>query len=377
MDPSTSLLSIAFQGFFVLIIPLVGIFAAFIPYLMPKRECFAVTVPDSAQSDPALKLLKRRYAIILLALTAVCSILCAVCAFSNASAWTAGIMGASVVVLCVASYGLMLYFRAKVQALKKQRGWETVGARSAASVGCAEVPKPLSLKWDVLFVPMILASLLICWVGYGDIPQEIPRQIGMDGQVTSYFQKSPVVACFPAMVVTFIDAVLVFTHWSMLRSKKFTDPAAPAQSSWAYAMFVRAQSIFIVVGGILCDGVGIAFALTFVGVISIGQAALVSLALVMVVAAASVVLSVVYGQNGSRLIAKVGAEGGSQQLLRDNDRFWKLGIFYVNPEDPALFLPERFGVGWTMNWGRPSAWVVLGVLVVAIVGFLVATMTLV
>lgn len=372
MDPSSSLLPVAFQIFAVFTILLIGVFAAFMPYLMPKRECFAVTIPESAQSDPIIKLFKRRYASILLGLTIVFSILCALAAFANTPAQAVGIMGVSIVVLCVVTYGLMLYFRARVQELKRTRGWSNVGACSSAPVGMFELPKPLSLTWDVLFVPTILLCLFICWAGYSDIPQEIPRHIGMDGHVTSYFEKSPFVACFPALAMMFIDAILVFSHWSMLRSKKFTDPAAPAQSAWAYAMFLRAQTILIVAAGVLCGGVGVTMALSFVGVISIGQSAVVCLALVMIIALASIIVSAVYGQNGSRLIANVAVENGNQKLLRDNDRYWKLGIFYANPEDSALFLPERFGIGWTMNWGRPAAWVILGLLLLFIGGFIVA-----
>ncbi|HTS81337.1 MAG TPA: DUF5808 domain-containing protein [Myxococcaceae bacterium] len=38
------------------------------------------------------------------------------------------------------------------------------------------------------------------------------------------------------------------------------------------------------------------------------------------------------------------------------------GLLYVNPEDPRLVVPKRWGVGWTFNFARPAAWVLLGVL---------------
>ncbi|MDO4443020.1 MAG: DUF5808 domain-containing protein [Slackia sp.] len=40
----------------------------------------------------------------------------------------------------------------------------------------------------------------------------------------------------------------------------------------------------------------------------------------------------------------------------DDDAHWKLGIFYFNPDDPSIWLPERFGIGWTVNFARPAAW---------------------
>jgi len=34
---------------------------------------------------------------------------------------------------------------------------------------------------------------------------------------------------------------------------------------------------------------------------------------------------------------------------------WRLGQLYRNPDDPALFVPTRNGLHWTLNFGRPIA----------------------
>jgi len=38
------------------------------------------------------------------------------------------------------------------------------------------------------------------------------------------------------------------------------------------------------------------------------------------------------------------------------------GLLYVNPADPRLIVPKRWGVGWTFNFAKPIAWVLLAVL---------------
>jgi len=43
---------------------------------------------------------------------------------------------------------------------------------------------------------------------------------------------------------------------------------------------------------------------------------------------------------------------------------WRLGQLYKNPEDPALFVPSRDGRRWTLNFGRPVAGALLGVVLV-------------
>jgi uncharacterized membrane protein len=41
---------------------------------------------------------------------------------------------------------------------------------------------------------------------------------------------------------------------------------------------------------------------------------------------------------------------------------WRFGQLYKNPADPALFVPTRNGRRWTLNFGRPVAAALLGVI---------------
>lgn len=56
---------------------------------------------------------------------------------------------------------------------------------------------------------------------------------------------------------------------------------------------------------------------------------------------------------------KVGSDGSRLDKLEnfsfeEDDKYWILGAgFYNNPEDPALFVAKRVGVGYTINIGRP------------------------
>jgi uncharacterized membrane protein len=52
--------------------------------------------------------------------------------------------------------------------------------------------------------------------------------------------------------------------------------------------------------------------------------------------------------------------------VRDDDRYWLLGGFmYSNPDDPALFVINRWGVGITPNLAHPLAVrATIGILVV-------------
>jgi uncharacterized membrane protein len=47
---------------------------------------------------------------------------------------------------------------------------------------------------------------------------------------------------------------------------------------------------------------------------------------------------------------------------RTADRHWKLGIFYVNPDDEAMLVEKRWGIGYTLNLGHPRIRMLLAAL---------------
>jgi uncharacterized membrane protein len=50
-----------------------------------------------------------------------------------------------------------------------------------------------------------------------------------------------------------------------------------------------------------------------------------------------------------------------------SDSYWKAGVFYYNPNDPAIFVSKRVGIGYTMNFANKMSWVVLvGILLIAL-----------
>ena len=44
---------------------------------------------------------------------------------------------------------------------------------------------------------------------------------------------------------------------------------------------------------------------------------------------------------------------------RADKKYWKLGVFYLNKEDKALFVQKRFGIGMSFNFANPISYVVI------------------
>lgn len=360
-------------AFTVALVPLTGIMTIVTPFLMRRGEVFAVTVPDTAAHDPYLRRLKRRYALLMATLTAVLTAVGSFGAFTGDAGLALAVLCVGMLLLCIGSYGLMLYFRSKVRSYKKEQGWQASARESVAVVGDAPVPRAVSLKWNLLYLPVIAVTLAIGAVGYAQMPDLIPQHMNFQGEVTEYMEKTPFTILVPALIVAFVAACMAFAHWTILRSKRPSNPSAPATSALAYGMFARAQSILLVAGGLALSVLGPVMELSFIGVIGLEQAGVFVVALALVIVVGSIVVSLVYGQGGSRVFSRMAA---SERLLADDDEHWKLGVFYYNPDDASLFLPERFGIGWTMNWARPAVWAIMLAGLVLTVAFVAAVMTL-
>jgi len=52
---------------------------------------------------------------------------------------------------------------------------------------------------------------------------------------------------------------------------------------------------------------------------------------------------------------------------RTDKKYWKLGTFYFNKEDKALFVQKKWGIGITFNYANP----ILLVIIVAFVAVII------
>ncbi|HYH98676.1 DUF5808 domain-containing protein, partial [Hyalangium sp.] len=81
----------------------------------------------------------------------------------------------------------------------------------------------------------------------------------------------------------------------------------------------------------------------------------------------ALVLALGAGGRGLAVAARQGAAEG-EPLPKGYGPF-----LYRNPDDPRLIVPKLVGIGWTLNFARPAAWILLALLLLpAIVALIVA-----
>ena len=173
---------------FCAIVLLVGLILTVTPWLMPKTECFTVTVPHGARNEEPLRGLLRSYTCWMVAITALCVLAWpATLALGRIDVTTRS--GEFVLTLLlfvttfapiIASFALMLSYRARVKAVKQERGW-TAEHAAAAFVGTEDFPKPLSLAWNLLYLPLIGGLAAFTLSHYDQFPSQIPMNIDLAG----------------------------------------------------------------------------------------------------------------------------------------------------------------------------------------------------
>jgi len=56
---------------------------------------------------------------------------------------------------------------------------------------------------------------------------------------------------------------------------------------------------------------------------------------------------------GVALMVRAMKQGG---LDTGNPEHYRWGLFYVNPDDPDIWVPKRLGLGWTLNFAHAASW---------------------
>jgi len=71
-------------------------------------------------------------------------------------------------------------------------------------------------------------------------------------------------------------------------------------------------------------------------------------------------------QGGQRAVAATARQEGRGDATPDHA--CKIGgLFYFNPNDPAVWVEKRVGLGYTLNMGNSGAWLLIGMMFVPII----------
>jgi uncharacterized membrane protein len=211
-------------------------------------------------------------------------------------------------------------------------------------------------------------------IHYPDLPARVPTHFGVSGAPDAWRPKSlssvMLLPLLTLLVGVGLGVISIFTARAK-RAVRYphTEISLQAQMRFRRAVTRMISTVSLLIAVMLTlmtvatirVGLGLARAIPWP---ILGLAA----ALVAVAIGGSIYIGLRYGQGGARL-ERQAAFASLTNGLADN-RHWVLGHFYVNRDDPSFLVEDRFGLGYTLNFGNRKA-------VVAFVGFVAAILALV
>lgn len=205
----------------------------------------------------------------------------------------------------------------------------------------------------IIVIPVILA-----FVFYDAIPDRIPVHWDSQFQVDGWMEKSVwTVLALPGIQLLMIP-VFNFSHHAIIRSKQRLSPLDPKKASEKSRRFREAWSrvlFLITLATQLLLSMLFLYSLfgrgRYMGLFIAGL-----LIYLLSTLAGPLYLTIKYGQAGEKLLDE------EEQYYQDPDEedYWKWGLFYINKEDPSVFVEKRFGIGSTLNLARWQAWLFIG-----------------
>jgi uncharacterized membrane protein len=274
---------------------------------------------------------------------------------------------------------LVCYLRAYFQA-RALAG--AVPVASAAAPLIADTPASLALPVAAVIVGLVGGVIAVGygWIHYPDLPQRVPTHFGPSGTPDAWAPKSFASVMLLPIGTLFMGVLLGVVACLTARAKRAIRQQDGGASVQAQVRFRQAMSRFLsgtaILVTLMMGLMSIAAVRTGLGLATGMPPVLMGLVVVLLVYAlgGSIYIAVRYGQGGARLERRSGSAALTNGLA-DNER-WILGAFYVNREDPSIFVEKRFGLGYTINLGNPKAIAFLVVLFAVVAAIIIMGLTI-
>jgi uncharacterized membrane protein len=302
----------------------VGALTCSLPAVTRPTLQFGVRVPRERAGAPVIGRERRAY----YWRTAAIGVCCTLVAVTVQGHWPPWLTTIILLPELAADFGCFWVARRKIAAVKKAGDW-FAGMRQTvvADTSWRTDPPRFPVRWLIPALAVMAATAAVAALRYPVLPAYIVN--GAGHRVPKSAVSVLVVAGQLYFTTVYIGLMLI-VHRALLTLAALIDVSLLliALPDWqAYRL----------------SGIGRALpALPFAaGVLLLGAVALRA------------------GQGGSRLNGNVRGLARAPGTDRDDDRFWKAGLLYVNRDDPAIVTGARFGVGWTLNFGNRTAWLIL------------------
>lgn len=317
------------------------------PWLTRRNVLFGVVFgSDDIWRDEAAKRLRMRYLFTTITGAIVISVAVFLYGFLAHPAEAALMNVYLIGIAALLVYGTVIFiiFHAGTRALKLERGTDAqlVSAKISVETSLPDRQTVISAGWLLFLLPVLAAAYAVVFLGHPPMTAEMRR------------------IAFPMLVSDTVLAAVFYMCCLFTRrapaSVRGNPEAAP--NAFRFRKYMIALMILL---GVLAE--------TQYLLALVGFRTAVPIPFYFILGALMILCTAALFYLYFRFVREKKPKGP----ILDDDAKWVLGMFYYNPMDPSVFVEKRTGIGYTLNFARPVAWVVILGIVACIVGSLVAT----
>ncbi|AOV07264.1 DUF1648 domain-containing protein [Sporosarcina ureilytica] len=339
------------------------IIQAAIPYLLKPTIVFGVTIPNGYTKNEKLLFYKKMYASIVF-IIGILTITAFMIWAMNAKPLEEKMMISGVAIqfaILILSMALYFVFHAKTSKLKTENQWGA-NLKQVRLVDIAARTADEMLPFTIFLLPMVITIGLIIYttIHYPSLPELIPTHWGIDGQPDAFTEKTPFSAIALLLILLIMQGMMVGIN-ELTKRSGIKIQANRKKKSRAQQLAFRKYSSWLLFATALLLTILFAFLQLMTIHENIGGTAIVlalPIAFIIIIFGMTAVYAFKVGQGGARLDVQITEEEVEGITNFDDDQYWKLGVIYVNKDDPSIFIEKRFGVGWTVNFGNPISYLI-------------------
>lgn len=230
-------------------------------------------------------------------------------------------------------------------------GMSATNSASALASG----PTPMPGGWPTQLSPfaILAATAIYLRIHWDAIPARFPVHWGMHGQANGWSDRTLTGVFGPLFFGAVVMAAVAASSYVSLH---FGRPSRDPNSRSLAGQFAREMGVFL-----LSLEFFLAVIFSFVGLLPLLGNRDPGILPVLIATVAMLAALIFAMSRLAKHHAHIHAAAGSAFAGGPPDH-WKFGVFYANRADAALLVPKRFGIGYTLNFGHASAWVIMALM---------------
>ncbi|QJD82756.1 DUF5808 domain-containing protein [Cohnella herbarum] len=339
----TVLETIMISSFYLFIALLISIQA----YIGLRTLLFGIALPAEAMQDTAVRGIRRNYVLLTGGSAIFIGAACFILTRHQTTSWSIRWWAAAILLLMIVSVFAVRISRMSAQRLKAARGWQVaVQTKRAASLMVGRTHRSAFGSWWYLaHVAVMVLCIIFAVARWNEIPQSVAIHMGPNDFPDQFTNKSVRTVFMMNIVQALMIALFAGYNLMISRARTSLDPQYRDASLRKQLKLKKIHSIT-------------AWGISLLGIANLGllQAVMLygwKLNLLLrynISFMAAFFLTLI----GVLLYLRFRGLDQHRDIPSQEERHWKwLGSIYANPEDPALFVPDRYGFGWTINMANP------------------------